>query len=236
MFSKISVKTKVIIFLAACAIAIFTLINAAIENRDEHPSNSVSKSENISIAAPDTKNNVDPPQKPEENKQQEEAAKALEDRYNEGYKAFFDHRYADAIAIEDEVLSKDNSCYKAYNLKGIALCYSGKYDEGMKNIDKSLELKTDFGYAVFNKALAYELFGHYDEAIEWYEKDLKLESYVWSYYGISSIYGRRGDVENALKYLKQAAALDNGVKALAKDEADFNPIKSSKEFQDFVNN
>lgn len=247
MFSKISLKVKMIVFLLACVVAVFTLINSGIQNRKNHPSNNINKPQTVTITASDIKKNDETVKKSDENKQNadqinkddesknEEQAKALEDKYNEGYKAFFDHKYAEAINTENEVLSQDESFYKAYNLKGIALCFRGNYDEGMKNIDKALSLKPDFGYAVFNKALAYELFGHYEEAIEWYNKDLKIESYIWSYYGIASIYGRRGDVNNTLKYLKQAAALDNGVKALAKDEKDFNPVKNSKEFQSFVN-
>jgi tetratricopeptide (TPR) repeat protein len=236
MFSKISIKVRIAIFLAACAIGIFILINEGIQNRNNHASNRIEKPNAVIISSDDVKKNNEALRKAEEDKLKEEQAKALEDKYNEGYKAFFDHKYTEAVTIEDQVLDKDSSFYKAYNLKGIALCFNGNYEEGMKNIDKALELKPDFGYAVFNKALAYELYGHYDEAIEWYNKDLKLESYVWSYYGIASIYGRRGNVKNAIEYLKQAAVIDNGVKSLAKDEKDFDPIKNTEEFKNFINN
>ncbi len=46
----------------------------------------------------------------------------------------------------------------------------------MKNIDKSLDIKPDYGYARFNKALAYELYERFDEALKWYDKALDIEN------------------------------------------------------------
>ena len=104
----------------------------------------------------------------------------------------------------------------------------------MKNIDKSLQLNSDFGYARFNKALAYELYGNYEEALNWYDKALKVENYIWSYYGKASIYGRRGDVSNTVRFLKIAVDMSPDIKEIAREEEDFNPVKDSREFQDVV--
>ncbi len=162
--------------------------------------------------------------------------KQLQDKYEQGYKAFFKDQYITAINLENEVIKLAPDFYKAYNLKGIALCYSGDFKNGMANIDKSLSMKPDFGYALFNKGLAYELFGYYDKALLWYNKDLQIEDYVWTYYGISSIYGRKGEVLNTIKYLKIAISLDPGVKEIAKTEKDFNNVKNYEEFQSLINN
>ena len=143
-------------------------------------------------------------------------------------------QYGDTIAKADEIINEDNTFYKAYNIKGIALCYNSNYEEGMKNIDKSLQLNSDFGYARFNKALAYELYGNYEEALNWYDKALKVENYIWSYYGKASIYGRRGDVSNTVRFLKIAVDMSPDIKEIAREEEDFNPVKDSREFQDVV--
>jgi tetratricopeptide (TPR) repeat protein len=160
--------------------------------------------------------------------------KAVEDKYNEGYEAFNNNKYSEAVKIEDEVIDKNADYYKAYSVKGIAQCYSHKYEEGMANIDKALSIKPDYGYGRFNKALAYELYGYYDEALSWYNKALEVEKYVWSYYGIASIYGRRGDVENTVKYLRTAMDMDSDVKAVAKHEKDFDNVRGNKEFDELV--
>jgi tetratricopeptide (TPR) repeat protein len=175
-------------------------------------------------------------QKAEDAQKTAELEKQLEAKYQEGYNAFASKEYSTAIQIEDEIIQQDPTFYKAYNVKGIAQCFSNNFEGGMANIDKSLQLKPDYGYALFNKGLAYELYGHYDDAIKWYNKDLEVEEYVWSYYGISSIYGRRGDVTNTVKYLKLALDIDPVVKVVAKTEKDFNNVRNSKEFQALISN
>ena len=123
-----------------------------------------------------------------------------------------------------------------YNIRGIAKAYNGDYEEGMNDIDKALSIKDDYGYAIFNKALTYELYGNMDEALKWYNKDLEIEDYVWSYYGIASIYGRRGDINNTMKYLNKAIEIDPAAKEVAQNEQDFEPVRSSEEFQKVVYN
>ncbi len=106
----------------------------------------------------------------------------------------------------------------------------------MKQIDLSLKLNPNYGYARFNKALANELYHHYDEAIIWYNKALEIEKFEWSYYGIASIYGRKGDVTNTVKYLKLAIEINPGVRNTAKNEADFDNVRESPEFKKLINN
>ena len=180
--------------------------------------------------------------KPQESSSEKKEAKAdnklkayLETDYNKALGAFFNGEYENTIKIADEIIKKDVNFYKAYNIKGIALCFSHNFDEGMKNIDKCLSIDPNFGYGRFNKALAYELYGHYEESLEWYDKALEVENYVWSYYGKASIYGRRGDVENTVKYLKIAIEMDSNVKNEAKNEKDFDNVKNSNQFKKLVN-
>lgn len=183
--------------------------------------------------------------KVEEQKKKEEAAaaekkKQMDAKYEEGKKLFLNREYFKAISAANELIKEDPQYYEAYNLKGIALCYYGtgfggeNFTEGMENIDKSLEIKPDYAYGMFNKALAYELYAKYDDAIVWYNKALDIEKYEWSYYGLASIYGRRGDVGNSVKYLKLAIAMNSGIKDNAKTEPDFNNVRNSQAFQDAV--
>lgn len=186
--------------------------------------------------------NEDKSSKPQESSSEEKEAAvndklkdSLEADYNKALGAFFNGEYESTIKMADEIIKKDVNFYKAYNIKGIALCFSHNYDEGMKNIDKCLSINPNFGYGRFNKALAYELYGHYDEALKWYDKALEVENYVWSYYGKASIYGRRGDVENTVRYLKIAIAMDTNVKNEARNEKDFDNVRNSPKFKELVN-
>lgn len=147
--------------------------------------------------------------------------------YNEG-------NYEKTIEKANEIIIEFPNSYKAYSIRGIAKAYNGSFEEGMNDIDKALEINPNFGYARFNKALSYELYWQLDNALEWYNKALEVEEYVWSYYGIASIYGRNGDVENTVKYLSKAIDMEAAVKEEAKNEADFDNVRQSEEFQKLI--
>ncbi|WP_196008065.1 tetratricopeptide repeat protein [Clostridium tyrobutyricum] len=222
--NRFSLKTKSIIFLILSIIVIIIAVNKIIYNRKYNYNNMNAQivKENSS-----TKSNL----KYYEN----EKSKKLNQKYKEAENMFRNKQYSNCIKKADEIIIEDKNFYKAYNIKGIALSYSGNFEKGMENIDKSIELNSNYGYAKFNKALAYELYGKYDEALLWYDKDLSIEKYVWSYYGKASIYGRRGDITNTVKYLKIALDMSPEIKDIAKDEKDFDPVKNSKEFQQLFN-
>lgn len=156
--------------------------------------------------------------------------------YNETYTLFFSNKYDNAINKANVLISEFPNDNRGYNIRGIAKAYNGDYDGGMKDIDKSLSIDGNYSYAMFNKALTYELYENIDEALKWYNKALEVEEYVWSYYGISSIYGRRGDVVNTMKYLNKAIQIDSSVKEVAKTEHDFDTVKNSEEFKRAVYN
>ncbi len=181
----------------------------------------------------------------------DQAAQAKRDRldrlYQQGYQYYNEELYQKAIGLEDQVIQEDPAYFEAYAVKGIALCYYGyfdggnmktkDFDEGMQNIDRALALKPDYTLALFNKSLAYELYANYDPALYWYDRTIAIDpKSVWSYYGKAAIYGRRGDVPDTVKYLKQAIDLNPEVKKYARQEEDFNNVKNSPEFQNLVNN
>jgi tetratricopeptide (TPR) repeat protein len=178
----------------------------------------------------------------------DQAARAnLDQLYQQGYQFYNDELYQKAINLEDQVIKDDPTYFEAYTIKGIALCYYGyfdggnmktrDFDEGMQNIDRALALKSDYTLALFNKALAYELYGNYDTALYWYDRTIAIDpKSVWSYYGKAAIYGRRGDVADTVRYLRQAIGLNPEVKKYARQEEDFDNVKNSPQFQDLVNN
>lgn len=158
----------------------------------------------------------------------------LEKKWKVGYDEFFQKKYGRAIETERQVIKEDPNFYKAYAVEGIALAYNGNFKSGIEQINHALKLKPDYGYARFNKALANELYGHYDEAIRWYKSALEIEKFEWSYYGIASIYGRKGDVSNTIKYLKLAIDINKNIKDAAKEEADFDNVRESIKFKDLL--
>lgn len=156
--------------------------------------------------------------------------------YNQAYALFFAHDYKGSIEKANMLVNEFPNNSMGYNIRGIAKSYNGDYNGGLKDIDRSLQIDENYGYARFNKALTYELYGNMKEALKWYNKALEAEEYVWTYYGISSIYGRRGDIDNTMKYLNKAIEMDAGVKEIAKEEEDFAPVKDFEAFKKAVYN
>ncbi len=161
----------------------------------------------------------------------EENQKA-KDLYEQGLKLYYERNFSEALSLFDQVLITDPQNYQVLNSKGATYAFQGRYSEGISLIQQAIQIKPKFVYAHFNLGLAYELAGNYKKSIEAYKEALKLdEKDIWSYYGIASIYGRKGDVEKALEWLRPAITLDPEVKAVAREEKDFNPVKTDSRFQ-----
>ncbi|MBU3093736.1 hypothetical protein K2F40_13250 [Clostridium sp. CM028] len=222
-----SFKFRVIMFAILSAIVIGIMVNATMKNN----SVIVSSNKNEEIKKQQLKEKEKEKEKQQQINQKQEN---LEKVWKKGYDEFFDKKYKQAIETERQVIKEDPTFYKAYAVEGIALAYSGNFEKGMQQINQSLKLNPNYGYARFNKALANELYEHYDEAITWYKKDLEVEKFEWSYYGIASIYGRKGDVNNTVKYLKLAIDINPSVKNNAKNEEDFDNVRNHMEFKELI--
>lgn len=165
---------------------------------------------------------------------QEESQRAIV-LYEKGLKLYYDRNFTEALDLFNQALAIDPQNYQALNGKGATYAFQGRYSEGIALIQKSIQLKPDFVYARFNLGLAYELAGNYDKSIEAYKEALKLDDKdIWSYYGIASIYGRKGDVEKAIEWLRPAISLEPEVKAVAREEKDFNPVRNDPRFQTLI--
>lgn len=236
MHNKLSFKIRIIILSIFCVIGISMLIYIAIGNRlinNEKATTKQNKNEKITAVNP--KNNKD------DNKvkdAQNEKQKQIDSFTEKGYEDFGAKNYAVSIDEENQALQLDDNNARAHAVKGIAICYSkldiANFNQGLAEIDRSLQIDPNYGYARFNRALTLERFGKYNEALIWYDKALQVENFVWSYYGKACIYGRKGDVDNSVKYLKVAISMQANIKDEAKNEEDFDNVKNSDAFKQLV--
>ncbi|MCA1076031.1 hypothetical protein K9O30_20370 [Clostridium bowmanii] len=232
-----SIKLKLLTFAVLSIIAVVIIVDVGKNNNNKENKNINVTNNNTEIKIIESKVTKIEQSKGMEIKKQQDIKQRqanLEKMWKIGYDEFFAKQYEKAIETEKKVIVEDPNFYKAYAVLGISLAYNGDFINGMKQIDESLKLKPDYGYATFNKALANELFGHYDEAIKWYKKDLELENFEWSYYGIASIYGRKGDRSNTIKYLTLAIDINPNIKNAAKGEEDFDNVRQSTEFKKLI--
>lgn len=229
-----SKKLKITILLILLAISLVILVYEGINNKKNKVYDKGSI-ENAKILSEDEKKGTNSEELQEKNCEKLQNQREI-DLYNEAYELFFSKEYNKSIEKSNQLIKEFPNSAKGYNMRGIAKSYNESFESGMTDIEKALEIEPKYGYAIFNKALTYELYGNLDDALIWYNKNLDIENYTWTYYGIASIYGRRGNVENTIKYLKKAIDIDDNVKSVAKEEADFNLVRSSKEFQNLLNN
>lgn len=111
--------------------------------------------------------------------------------------------------------------YKYYLDNGIFDIQNGRFQSGIDNINKSLELKSDWEIPYFYRAVAYQALEDFDEAILDYTKALQLNDKMTdAYYNRAKILLSRKDIENpdinrAAADLEKALELDsNFVEAL----------------------
>ena len=106
------------------------------------------------------------------------------------------------------------SDYKDYLDEGIFNINSGKFQEAIENINKSLELKKDWEIPYFYRAVANQALENFDEAMLDYTKAIQLnEKMTDAYYNRAKIILSRKDIENpnienAVKDLEKALELD----------------------------
>jgi tetratricopeptide (TPR) repeat protein len=236
MYKKISLKIRILILSIFCIIGILILVYTAIENKNLKQfknginNSKIKKTESMKAENKASKNEIQTIK--------DEKQKQIDSLTEKGYNDFGAKNYKFAIDEENQAIALDDNNSRAHAVKGIALCYSQlnetNFQSGLQEIDRALQIKPDYGYARFNRALALELYGHYDEALIWYDKALEVDNFVWSYYGKACIYGRKGDVENSVKYLKIAIGMQANIKEEARAEEDFANVRDSEAFKELL--
>ncbi len=104
--------------------------------------------------------------------------------------------------------------YKYYLDNGIFDIQNGRFQNGIENINKSLDLKNDWEIPYFYRAVANQALEKFDDAILDYTKALQLnEKMVDAYYNRAKILLSRKDIENpdinrAVSDLEKALELD----------------------------
>ncbi|HEY5563603.1 MAG TPA: hypothetical protein VIK72_17920 [Clostridiaceae bacterium] len=234
MLNKISLRIKILVAIFLCIIVICIATKEAINNRDNTT---------LKATTPETIKNTSIKEEPQNTNSDSEAtynikkAQDLKEKMDEAQAQFYGGNYDNAIKLSDEVLVQDQGYYQAYCIKGIGLIYNKKYQEGMDNLNKGLDIKPDYGYGIYLLGLAFDEYGDYAKAIVYYKKSLTDEEYIWSYYNIGRIYAREAMPTDALYYLNKALILDKDnviKKTVNEDTIDFQKISGNKEYSDFI--
>jgi tetratricopeptide (TPR) repeat protein len=107
---------------------------------------------------------------------------------------------AKAIDLTRKALALDNSLADAYGELGVLYSWSGRYDDGVAEAERGLELDPNSGHANFRLAMVLRYAGKSKEAIPLIRKALRLEPFAPDIYvqQLALIYFQAGDCREAL--------------------------------------
>ena len=77
--------------------------------------------------------------------------------------------YEEAEKLLTKAIKYDKSNYEAYYYRGCARINAKKYQEAIEDLEKAVELKTDYADAYFNMGRTYYLMNDEDKACEYYK-------------------------------------------------------------------
>lgn len=108
-------------------------------------------------------------------------------------------RLAEAEVIYNDIVATEPDNVEALNLKGVACCQRGAFEEGIFYLRKALEIRPDYTHALFNHAQALQYLQKDNEALEGYGKVLSLDpSYIQAHFNSGIIYNSYGRYHEAL--------------------------------------
>ncbi|NPB05016.1 MAG: tetratricopeptide repeat protein [Aquificae bacterium] len=153
---------------------------------------------------------------PAENQPTNEARareKAAEFFYKLGLAAMAEGNYAKAIANFKRATEVNPSDPVLWKSLGDAYRSAKFYQKAEEALLKAVELKPDYGEALFSLGLLYEEWGKLDEALKWYQKAAALDTFderYAAYYRLAQVYKKLGDLKAYEKNLKRAVYLYPG--------------------------
>lgn len=144
-------------------------------------------------------------------------------------------RYTEALAAYDQAIALEPDFYGGYHGRALALrnlqqlpAALAAFDDALQRDASDPNLWSDRG------SLLYEL-QRYEDTIDCYTHAIALEpDNALFHYNLACCHALLGHAETALDYLKQAIALNNLYRAIAKTDPDFNTLHQNPTFQSLI--
>ncbi|MBW4691158.1 MAG: tetratricopeptide repeat protein [Lyngbya sp. HA4199-MV5] len=143
--------------------------------------------------------------------------------------------YTAAIAAFDKALELKPDYYEVWNNRGVALGSLQLYTAAIAAFDKALELKPEYQEAWSNRGIALEFLQQYAAAIASHDKALVLKLGLdGASYSKACSCGSQGEVELAVKHLREAINLNADYREKAKTDSDFDAIREDERFRQLL--
>ncbi|MBI4456859.1 MAG: tetratricopeptide repeat protein [Acidobacteria bacterium] len=155
--------------------------------------------------------------------------KTLLDLYERGIKSLYNKNYQQAMDLFEKLIAKYPEevelADRARNF--VKICQSQGATRKLLQ-PKTADEMFDLGVIEHNRA-------NYQQAIDYFQRAIELNPKAnYLYYTLAASYSQAGDMEGAIRSLQKSVQLNPDNKFLARNDPDFEPIRSSKEFSAIV--
>lgn len=144
-------------------------------------------------------------------------------------------RYAEALAAYDQAIALEPDFYGGYHGRALSLKQLQQPQDALDSFDEALRrYEADPSLWSDRGSLLYEL-QRYEDTIDCYTHAIALEpDNALFHYNLACCHALLGHPETALDWLKQAIALNDLYRAIAKTDPDFNTLHQNPTFQSLM--
>ena len=158
-------------------------------------------------------------------------APAVDRGLGKAHGSFRDGDYGAAIAVINQILSRDPENTDALILASQCHSLLGHYDQAVAFDRKAVKAHPDNPQAWMTLAFDLANLGDMEAAEEAYRKAAELDpKRASAWYKLATIAARRGDMEEALAHLEKACAESEEYREEAKSQPEFAPLQEDPRF------
>ena len=129
----------------------------------------------------------------------------------------------------------DPASSRPYSDLAIQFRIEEQWDLALQYAQRAIQLEPENPIPYYNYGVILDFQGFHDKADTYYRKVLEMNAALPApYYNIACGFAREGNVESALQYLEIAIDLDPAFRDEVRNDPDFDPVRDSVEFQDFL--
>ncbi len=137
-------------------------------------------------------------------------------------------RHDEALAAYDRAVELRPSYARAFYNRGVAFARLGRLEEAVEGFERCLRLRLDIPEAHYGKGVALARLGRHQDAVLAFDRALALRpSFPDAMLHKARAHSRLGQERDAMEWLAQAIAASEAVRAMARDERDFDALRTS---------
>jgi tetratricopeptide (TPR) repeat protein len=160
------------------------------------------------------------------------APTTAEAAFEKAVKAASDGRWDEAVQDYQQAIALKPTMSEAHNNLGHLYTRQHQLGAAIEEFRAALAVKPDYAIARNNLGSAYLMTGQEPLAVQEFLAAVRLDhGYATPYYNLASVSARRGDVSQAMAFLRRAMTLEPAVLSWAWGDPDFDSLRATPEFQ-----